>query len=217
MYVQCGFADLPKLGKPTTRDPDRREQSLIAHFTLLASAHRTHLRTVFRAAHEGYYPISKIAIFPYKSVIVAAFLAHDHHRQHGQDGLNSVQYGHLRGCGGSQLGGGRSTVYARAACRRNGVGRGGTRPTRARGGGGNGGLGKGRGGPSTGGNGGVPPPRFCGSAPCRPPEKPFLGSSERSRRAHQRGPGGTRRAAAPRAQEAPPFLVSDGLLHCTCT
>ena len=124
----------------------RREQSLIAHFTLLASGHRTHLRTVFRAAHEGYYPISKIAIFPYKSVIVAAFLAHDHHRQHGQDGLNSVQYGHLRGCGGSQLGGERSTVYARAACRRNGVGRGGTRPTRARGGGGNGGLGKGQGG-----------------------------------------------------------------------
>ena len=84
-----------------------------------------------------------------------------HHRQHGQDGLNSVQYGILRGCGGSQLGGERSKVYARAACRRNGVGRGGTRPTRARGGGGNGGLGKGRGGPSTGGNGGVPPPRFA--------------------------------------------------------
>ena len=124
----------------------RREQSLIAHFTLLASAHRTHLRTVFRAAHEGCCPISKIAIFPYKSVIVAAFLAHDHHRQHGQDGLNSVQCGHLRGCGGSQLGGERSTVYARAACRRNGVGRGGTRPTRARGGGGNGGLGEGQGG-----------------------------------------------------------------------
>ena len=140
-HVQCVFPDLPELGKRTTRDPDRREQSLIAHFTLLASAHRTHLRTVFRAAHEGYYPISKIAIFPYKSVIVAAFLAHDHHRQHGQDGLNSVQCGHLRGCGGSQLGGERSTVYARAACRRNGVGRGGTRPTRARGGGGNGGLG----------------------------------------------------------------------------
>ena len=103
---------LHKLGKPTIRDPDRREQSLIAHFTLLASGHRTHLRTVFRAAHEGSCSISKIAIFPYKSVIVAAFLAHDHHRQHGQDGLNSVQCGHLRGCGGSQLGGERSTVYA---------------------------------------------------------------------------------------------------------
>ena len=95
---------------------------------------------------------------PYKVIDCRRF---PHHRQHGQDGLNSVQYGHLRGCGGSQLGGGRSTVYARAACRRNGVGRGGTRPTRARGGGGNGGLGKGRGGPSTGGNGGVPPPRFA--------------------------------------------------------
>ena len=134
--VQCALLNLSKLGKRTTRDPDRREQSLIAHFTLLASGHRTHLRTVFRAAHEGYYRISKIAIFPYKSVIVAAFLAHDHHRQHGQDELNSVQYGHLRGCGGSQLGVERSTVYARAACRRNGVGRSGTRPTRARGGGG---------------------------------------------------------------------------------
>ena len=75
---------------------------------------------------------------PYKVIDCRRF---PHHRQHGQDGLNSVQYGHLRGCGGSQLGGGRSTVYARAACRRNGVGRGGTRPTRAREGGGNGGLG----------------------------------------------------------------------------
>ena len=34
-------------------------------------------------------------------------------------------------------------------------------PGEAAGGGGNGGLGKGRGGPSTGGNGGVPPPRFA--------------------------------------------------------
>ena len=80
---------------------------------------------------------------PYKVIDCRRF---PHHRQHGQDGLNSEQYGHLRGCGGSQLGGERSTVYARAACRRNGVGRGGTRPTRARGGGGNGGLGKGQGG-----------------------------------------------------------------------
>ena len=149
---------------------------------------------------------------PYKVIDCRRF---PHHRQHGQDGLNSVQYGHLRGCGGSQLGGERSTVYARAACRRNGVGRGGTRPTRARGGGGNGGLGKGRGGPSTGGNGGVPPPRFCGSAPCRPPQKPFLGSYERSRRAQPRGAAGRSRGGRGRAPVKPPFLVKDGKVHYT--
>ena len=186
---------------------------MIAHFTLLASGHRTHLRTVFRAAHEGYCPISKIAIFPYKSVIVAAFLAHDHHRQHGQDGLNSVQCGHLRGCGGSQLGGERSTVYARAACRRNGVGRGGTRPTRARGGGGRRRqwrLGKGARRAINGGEWRGPAPPFCGSAPCRPPQKPFLGSYERSRRAQPRGAAGRSRGGRGRAQICSPFLVKDG-------
>ena len=80
------------------------------------------------------HAIMKMVIFPYKVVILStrSILI----TGHGQDGLNSVQYGHLRGCGGSQLGGERSAVYTRAACRRNGVGRSGTRPTRARGGGG---------------------------------------------------------------------------------
>ena len=80
------------------------------------------------------HAIMKMVIFPYKVVILSTQSSSP-----GMvkiDGLNSVQYGHLRGCGGSQLGGERSTVYARAACRRNGVGRSGTRPTRARGGGG---------------------------------------------------------------------------------
>ena len=152
---------------------------------------------------------------PYKVIDCRRF---PHHRQHGQDGLNSVQYGHLRGCGGSQLGGGRSTVYARAACRRNGVGRGGTRPTRARGGGGNGGLGEGRGGPSTGGNGGVPPPRFAVR---------HLADHLRSRSwAHTRDLGEHNHAVPPEGagggggarQSAPRFWSATGnCTICTCT
>ena len=143
---------------------------------------------------------------PYKVIDCRRF---PHHRQHGQDGLNSVQYGHLRGCGGSQLGGERSTVYARAACRRNGVGRSGTRPTRARGGGGRRRqwrLGKGARRAINGGEWRGPAPPFCGSAPCRPPQKPFLGSYERSRRAQPRGAAGRSRGGeGARASQAPVF------------